>query len=44
MERQALEANRLKSQSVKVLADAQAYKNSRLVSAGLTPQEKAEWN
>ena len=25
------------------MADAQAYENSKLVSAGLTPQERAEW-
>lgn len=24
-------------------ADAKAYKNAKLVNAGLTPQEKAEW-
>jgi len=31
------------AKKVKTEADADAYKNSRLVSAGLTPQEKAEW-
>lgn len=39
----ALETERLKSQQRKVAADAKAYENSRLVSAGLTPQERAEW-
>lgn len=39
----ALETERLKSQQRKVAADAQAYENSKLVSAGLTPQERAEW-
>lgn len=39
----ALETERLKSQQVKVSADAKAYENRQLVSAGLTPQEKAEW-
>lgn len=28
---------------IKVLADAESYKNARLVSAGLTPQERAEY-
>lgn len=31
------------AQRIKTLADAQAYQNKRLVSAGLTPQERAEW-
>lgn len=31
----------IKSRATKVAADAEAYKNSRLVSAGLTPLEKA---
>lgn len=39
----ALETERLKAQQVKVSADAKAYENRQLVSAGLTPQEKAEW-
>ncbi len=39
----ALETERLKSQQRKVSADAKAYENARLVSAGLTPQERAEW-
>ncbi|MEO0895430.1 MAG: SPFH domain-containing protein [Bacteroidota bacterium] len=34
---------RLKSQQKKIEADAKYYENQRLVSAGLTPQEKAEW-
>ncbi len=39
----ALETERLKSQQRKVSADAKAYENTKLVSAGLTPQERAEW-
>ena len=39
----ALETERLKSQQRKVSADAKAYENARLVTAGLTPQERAEW-
>lgn len=38
-----LETERLKAQSVKVSADAEAEKNRKLVFAGLTPQERAEW-
>jgi len=38
-----LETERLKSQAKKVAADAESYKNTKLVRAGLTPQEKAEW-
>lgn len=34
----------LKSKAVKVSADAESYKNQRLVTAGLTPQERAEWD
>jgi regulator of protease activity HflC (stomatin/prohibitin superfamily) len=41
-ERKKLEVARLASQSKKVAADAQYYENSKLVSAGLTPQERAE--
>lgn len=33
-----------KAKTRKTLADAQAYENTKLVSAGLTPQERAEWN
>ncbi|TAJ15017.1 hypothetical protein DMA11_03570 [Marinilabiliaceae bacterium JC017] len=39
----SLETERLKAQAEKVKADAESYKNSKLVSAGLTPQERAEW-
>jgi hypothetical protein len=39
----ALETERLKSQQKKVAADAKAYENAKLVTAGLTPQERAEW-
>lgn len=39
----ALETERLLSSKRKVAADAKAYENTKLVSAGLTPQEKAEW-
>ena len=41
-ERKKLEVAKLAAQSKKVAADAQYYENSRLVSAGLTPQERAE--
>jgi regulator of protease activity HflC (stomatin/prohibitin superfamily) len=41
-ERKKLEVARLAAQSKKVAADAQYYENSKLVSAGLTPQERAE--
>lgn len=39
----SLETERLKAKQRKVIADAKAYENSKLVSAGLTPQERAEW-
>jgi hypothetical protein len=39
----ALETEKLKAQQKKVTADAQYYENSKLVQAGLTPQELAEW-
>lgn len=38
----ALQTERLKAEAQKVAADAQAYENAKLVSAGLTPQEKAQ--
>lgn len=38
----ALKTAGLQSQATKVLADAEAYKNAKMVSAGLTPQEKAQ--
>ena len=41
-ERKKLEVAKLAAQSKKVAADAQYYENSRLVSAGLTPQERAQ--
>ena len=37
----ALETEKLTSEAEKVKADAEAYKNKKLVSAGLTPQERA---
>jgi len=39
----ALETEKLKAQAKKVTADAESYKNKKLVLAGLTPQERAEW-
>lgn len=39
----ALETEKLKAEAEKVKADAESYKNRKLVSAGLTPQERAEW-
>lgn len=41
-ERKKLEVAKLQAQSKKVSADAQYYENAKLVSAGLTPQERAE--
>lgn len=38
----ALETARLEAQAVKVKADAKAYENTKLVKAGLTPQERAQ--
>lgn len=38
-----LQKNKVEAEAIKVLADADSYKNSKLVSAGLTPQERAEW-
>lgn len=40
-EKKKLEVAKLQAQSKKVAADAQYYENAKLVSAGLTPQEKA---
>ena len=37
----ALETEKLTSEAQKVKADAEAYKNKKLVTAGLTPQERA---
>lgn len=42
VERRRLEVEKYKAQSVKVGADAQYYKNQKLVQAGLTPQERKE--
>jgi hypothetical protein len=39
-----LETEKLKAAAEKVKADAESYKNSKLVKAGLTPQERAEWD
>lgn len=39
----ALQTERLTAEAEKVKADAEAYKNKKLVSAGLTPQEKAQF-
>jgi regulator of protease activity HflC (stomatin/prohibitin superfamily) len=41
-EKKKLEVAKLQALSKKVSADATYYENSKLVSAGLTPQEKAE--
>ena len=40
-EKKKLEVAKLQAQSKKVAADAQYYENAKLVSAGLTPQERA---
>lgn len=42
-EKKQFEVELFKAKSKKVAADAQYYENARLVSAGLTPQERAEW-
>ena len=39
----ALKTKKLLADGVKVIADAEAYKNRKLVIAGLTPQERAEY-
>lgn len=39
----ALKTERLKAEAEKVKADAESYKNAKLVSAGLTPQERARF-
>jgi hypothetical protein len=38
----ALETERLRATAQKVKADAESYQNAKLVSAGLTPQQRAE--
>ena len=43
MEKKQYEVEIFKAKSKKVAADAEYYENSKLVSAGLTPQERAEW-
>lgn len=42
-ERKILEVEELRAKSTKVQAEAESYKNQKLVQAGLTPQERAEW-
>ena len=41
-EKQILEVEQLRAQSTRVAADAEAYKNQRLVQSGLTPQERVK--
>jgi len=43
-EKKLYEVAIFKAKTRKTLADAQAYENTKLVNAGLTPQERAEWN
>ena len=43
-EKKLYEVSIYKAKTRKTLADAQAYENTKLVNAGLTPQERAEWN
>jgi len=43
-EKKQYEVELYKAKSKKVAADAQYYENAKLVSAGLTPQERAEWD
>ena len=42
-EKKQYEVEQYKTKSKKVAADAQYYENAKLVSTGLTPQERAEW-
>lgn len=42
-ERKNYEVAQYKAKTQKTLADAQSYENAKLVNAGLTPQERAEW-
>lgn len=42
-EKKQFEVEKFKAQSKKVAAEAEAYQNAKLVNAGLTPQEEAEW-
>lgn len=44
VEKAQLEVERYKAQSKKVAADAIYYENAKRVQAGLTPQERAEWD
>lgn len=43
-EKKQFEVEKFKAKSKKIAADAQYYENAKLVSAGLTPQERAEWD
>ena len=43
-EKKLYEVAIFKAKTRKTLAEAQAYENTKLVSAGLTPQERAEWD
>lgn len=43
-EKKQFEVEKFKALSKKVAADAESYQNAKLVSAGLTPQERAEWD
>ena len=42
-EQNLLDAARKTAERIKVESDAESLKNKRLVQAGLTPQERAEW-
>lgn len=42
-EKKQFEVEKFKALSKKIAADAESYQNAKLVSAGLTPQERAEW-
>jgi len=43
-EKKQFEVEKFKAKSKKIAAEAQYYENAKLVSAGLTPQERAEWD
>ncbi|MEO0528502.1 MAG: cell envelope integrity protein TolA [Bacteroidota bacterium] len=43
-EKKQFEVEKFKALSKKVAADAESYQNAKLVNAGLTPQERAQWD
>ena len=43
-EKKQFEVEKFKAKSKKIAAEAQYFENAKLVKAGLTPQERAEWD